>query len=437
MKDTLERLFLDTLDAISLDRVLPGRVRRDGARIAVDDVQIDLSDYDRVMIAAIGKAAYSMAGTLVELLSPWPVTGLAVGPTQHSENIKGIETIRGRHPYPDAGSLRGASALLEKVGTLRERDLLICLLSGGGSSLVECPADRSMTLDDLATVHRLLVTGGANIVDMNVVRKHLSGIKGGRLAAAAAPARQITLYVSDVPIDSPSAVASGPTMPDESTLDDMNAVIERLGIADRLPGSVRRLIDSGRLVETPKPDAAFFGNCSWHCVIDNGKAVEQLRERAERIGWRTDIDLSVDDWPLADAVTHLLGRLRDLAASHPQQTICLVTGGELSCPVLGDGQGGRNSAFVLRAAMEIGGQRVTVLSAGTDGIDGNSPAAGATADGRTLARAKAASLSAVQHERDSDAYGFFHALGDDITTGPTGNNVRDLRLLVHDKSEPG
>lgn len=437
MRKTIERLFLDTLDAISLNRVLPERVRRDGSRLAIDDVQIDLVDYDRVMVAAIGKAAYAMAGTLVELLAPWPVTGLAVGPTQRLASIPGIETIRGRHPYPDDGSLRGANALLEAVGKLGERDLLICLLSGGGSSLVECPIDPSITLDDLVAVNRLLVTGGANIVDINIVRRHLSGIKGGRLAAAAAPARQLTLYVSDVPIESPSAVASGPTMPDESTLDDMSAVIERLGIIDRLPESIRHLIDTGQLAETPKPGASFFGNCSWHCVIDNAIAVEQLRERAERLGWRVEVDLSVDDWPLADAATELLARLGVLAARHPDRTTCVVSGGELSCPVRGDGQGGRNSAFALRAAQMIAGSRIAVLSGGTDGIDGNSPAAGATADGSTMARAETAGLSAPEHERDSDAYAFFHALGDDITTGPTGNNVRDLRLLVHDKSDSG
>lgn len=432
MRKTLERLFLDTLDAIALERVLPARVRITGSRLVIDEWQVDLDDFERIFIAAIGKAAHPMTGAVVELLGGRPVTGIAVGPTAPSDPIPGIETIRAGHPYPDEGSLRGAGALLDALEALGERDLVIYLLSGGGSSLAECPCDPSVTLDDLAAVHRLLVTGGANIVDMNIVRKHLSGIKGGRLAAAAAPARQMTLYVSDVPIDTPSAIASGPTMPDDSTLDDMTAVIERLGIADRLPDSIKKLVDAKGLLETVKPADPLFADCTWHCLLDNGAAIDQLRQRAERLGWLVEIDLSVDDWPLDRAVDALLGRLRVLAEGHGKQTTCVISGGELSCPVLGDGRGGRNQAFVLRAAQAIAGTPFAVLSAGTDGIDGNSPAAGATADGSTIARAEAAGLSASEYEGASDSYTFFHALGDEISTGPTGNNVRDLRILIHE-----
>ena len=280
-------------------------------------------------------------------------------------------------------------------------------------------------------MHRLLVTGGADIVDVNIVRRHLSGIKGGRLAAAAAPARQVTLYVSDVPADQPAAVASGPTMPDASTLQDVAAIIGRLGICDRLPPSVRQLIEENRLPETPKRGDAAFARSSWHCLLDNAVAVELIGKRAEQLGWLVETDVTVDDWPLADAVDALLARLEALAARYPQRTVCLVSGGELSCPVIGDGRGGRNQAFVLRAAQKIADSGIAVLSAGTDGIDGNSPAAGATADGTTMARAEQAGLSATDHERRSDSYAFFRALGDDITTGPTANNVRDLRLLVY------
>ena len=264
---------------------------------------------------------------------------------------------------------------------------------------------------------------------MNTLRKHFSATKGGRLAEAAHPARQVTLYVSDVPPDRPSTIASGPTMPDESTLAECQEILTRLNLLERLPVSIRKLLE-GELPETPKPGSPKFKRSSWHALLSTTDGVEKLAARARAEGWIVEPDLSVDDWPVVPAAEQLLEKLAALRRQHPGRTVALLTGGELSSPVTGEGAGGRNQAFVLACAQRIAGGTVAVLSAGTDGIDGNSPAAGAVADGSTLARAAQHGLESQDFFARSDSYSFFSKLGDAVMTGPTGNNIRDLRLLV-------
>ena len=311
-------------------------------------------------------------------------------------------------------------------------DLFVCLLSGGGSAICEEPLHPDMSLEDLRAFYEVLVTCGANIVEMNIMRKHLSRIKGGRLAQAAAPARQLTLYVSDVPPGEPSTVASGPTMPDESTCEDAYRTAEALGIRSRLPRSVLRRFKDRTLVETPKAGDPAFERSKWFCLLDNLAALDRLETRARGFGWVVERDLSVDDQPVRDAALSLVDRLQALQSACPRRTVAVTTGGELSSPVTGNGMGGRNQAFVLWAARVLAerGIRATVLSAGTDGIDGNSPAAGAIADETTINRAEACGMDAADFDRRSDSYRFFERLGDLIVTGPTGNNVRDIRMLV-------
>lgn len=427
MKAMLEQLFRTTLDDIAIDKVLPQRVLLRGSTLQIESECLELDDFDRIVVAALGKAAGSMTASLAGVLAPRQIGGIVVGPVECQ--VPGIVSIVGEHPYPGAGSARAAAALLELASGVGENDLFICLLSGGGSSLAEMPLDDSVSMSDLNTLHQMLVTCGADIVAMNVVRKHLSAIKGGRLAQAAAPARQLTLYVSDVPPDEPETVASGPTMPDSSTAEDAAAVITRYGLMEKLPASIRTLFGQA-LAETPKPDETSFARSTWHCLLDNAAAVKILRDHAKAQGWVAVSDCTVDDWPLAKAADTLLERLELLLRAHPGQPVCLVSGGELSCPVTGDGSGGRNQAFVLHVAQQIAGANIAVLSAGSDGIDGNSPAAGALADGATIERATGLGLDAATCQRHSDSFHFFQALGDAIMTGVTGNNVRDLRILL-------
>ncbi|MEZ5360959.1 MAG: DUF4147 domain-containing protein [Bryobacterales bacterium] len=373
MKSRLRALFLDTLSELSLDVVMRERIRCDSGVLEVGGERVEIDSYKKVLVAAIGKAAGPMARAFVRAVEPKRVSGVIVSSTETPDPPPYFLTYVGSHPYPDAGSIHAAEVALGMLSDLAEHHLFVCLLSGGGSAIFEKPVDPSISTDDLRDFYRTLVTCGAGIVDMNVLRKHFSAVKGGRLAERAQPARQMTLYVSDVPPGEPSTVASGPTMPDESTVDDCYRLVDKLGIRERLPQSIRRLLDERRVPETPKPGSDAFASSSWHCLLDNQAALEVIERRAREWGWAIETDLSVDDTPVAEAADSLLARLERLKAAHPDKPAAVLTGGELSSPVTGDGRGGRNQAFVLDCVPKIAGRSIAVVSAGTDGIDGNSP----------------------------------------------------------------
>lgn len=430
MKDQLREIFLDTLDELSLERVLQERISCKDGVLEAGETRIELGEYKKILTVAIGKAAGPMAKGFAKLVAPRKVSGVIVAPTETADAPPFFMTYVGGHPYPTEGSVHAADVVEEMLGDLREQYLVVYLLSGGGSAICEKPVSDEISFDDMVDWFRLLVTCGADIVAMNILRKHFSAIKGGRLAAQAHPARQLTLYVSDVPPEQPSTVASGPTMPDESTVADCHTTIENLGIRDRLPAPIRRMLDENRVPETPKAGDTIFANSDWHCLLDNFDAVDAVKRRCEESGWATVVDFSVDDLPVADAADQLLERLRSLKSEAGDRPAAVLTGGELSSPVTGDGVGGRNLAFVLNCVGKIAGQNMAVVSAGTDGVDGNSPAAGAVADGESLKRAQDLGLDPADFYRRSDAYTFFDRLGDALVTGPSGNNVRDVRLLV-------
>ena len=430
MKATLRQLFASTLEKLSLDKVMPRKLASSGGVLPIGEERIELASFRKIIVVAIGKAAFQMAEQTAEILRPHTVSGMIVTSALPSGRLTNFMTYQGGHPYPNERSVWSADVARELLSGLKPDYLVLYLLSGGGSAIFEKPISEEITLKDSREFFRLLVTCGANIVEMNVLRKHFSAVKGGRLAEIAHPARQLTLYVSDVPADQPSTVASGPTMPDKSTVGDCYKIAERLKIRDRLPQSLRVMFDEQRIPETPKPGSEKFVNSSWHCLLGNQDGLDTLVSAALLEGWVVDTDLSVDDWPLEKAVDHLLARLRALRQENPGKTAAILTGGELSCPVTGDGMGGRNQAFVLSCAKRIAGQNIAVISAGTDGIDGNSPAAGAVADGGTIQRARDLGIDAAGFEQRSDSYHFFERLGGLLMTGPTGNNIRDLRALV-------
>jgi hydroxypyruvate reductase len=286
-----------------------------------------------------------------------------------------------------------------------------------------------MTLDDLIATHRALVFSGAPITDINAIRKHLSAVKGGRLAAKAAVAQQVSVLVSDVPDSALDALASGPTMPDPSTTDQCYRVALQYGMLERFPPVVRELFTRHALEETPKPGDPLFHRSRWWPVLSNSTAQKAAAAAAAQAGFAVDIDNSCDDWDYVRAADHLLERLRDRRQSEPR--LCLISGGEVTVEMKEtDGTGGRNQHFALYCAQKIAGQNITVLSAGTDGIDGNSVAAGAVVDGSTLERARAQHLEVEKALARFDSHPLFRALGDALVTGPTGNNLRDLRILL-------
>lgn len=296
--------------------------------------------------------------------------------------------------------------------------------------MFEKPLDPAITLADLVAFNRVLVTSDLPIEQINVLRKHISAVKGGRLAAAAYPARQVTIYISDVPDSTPSMVASGPTLPDESTCAQAYALAEEHKLLARLPPRIRTYFEDCTLQETPKPESSVFSNSAYFCLLSNRDAVDAALKAASDLGFHAETEPGVWDAPYSEVADRALESLEQSRKAQPNSPVCLVMGGEVTCPVTGHGVGGRNLSFVLYAAQKSGGRRQVVLSAATDGRDGNSPSSGAVADGNTVLRARALGLDPSRYLNQSDAYHFFRALGDTIETGYTENNVRDLRLLM-------
>jgi glycerate 2-kinase len=431
LKQLARDIFSRTLAGIDIPAALERRLARTGTLIRTAEGVVDLAGFERIRVAAIGKAGFAMAEGLERVLAPdFSVSGVLSVPAAPPRQLPGFLTFIAGHPVPTEQSVAAARAILEMVAGADERTLLFVLLSGGGSALAEVPLDGDVTLDDLKQLNRVLVTCGAPIDEINAVRKHLSALKGGRLAAAAAPAMKITLGVSDVPPGRESALASGPTLPDPTTVADAQRVVREYKLLEKLPASIRAKFERQTLRETPKPGHPAFARASFELLLGLDDLFHPAHRAAEAAGFTTVCDNSTDDWPLARAGDALLERLEALARQHPGRPVALIADGEISCPVTGDGTGGRNSALVLYLVEKIGGKKIAVLSAGTDGVDGNSPAAGAVADGETLARAQTAGLDPKDYFQRSDAYTFFKTLGDAIETGPTGNNLRDLRILL-------
>jgi glycerate 2-kinase len=427
MRELARELFLGTLRQCSVQAAFQRHVRYESGTLRVCDDLYSLADYERVSVISIGKAAHTMAEALAGELGRG-IGGIIAAPVDPVGQLHGFRYYRGGHPLPNGDSLRAARDMLRLAEHQSERSLMIYLISGGGSAVVELPISEDIGLEDLRETYRALVACGAGIAEINVVRKHLSAIKGGRLAEAAGRAQQVSILISDVPDDALDALASGPTMPDSSTVEQCYEIARRYELAKAFPRSVAALLEERALEETPKPGDAAFVRSRWWPVLSNGKALEIAGERASEAGFRVVVDNACDDWDYARAADYLLARLRELRRDGPR--VCLLSGGEVTVKLQNPGTGGRNQQFALYCAPRIAGERIVVLSAGTDGIDGSSDAAGAVVDGTTQARAAAAGLSVEEALARFDAYPLLHSLGDAVVTGPTGNNVRDLRLLI-------
>lgn len=427
------RALLPDLDpAVALRRA----VRRDGMRLQLPGGEsVDLREVRRVLLVSFGKAARPMAAAMLGLLHGIDVHGVCAPPAPDALELAPLQVRPGGHPVPDAGSLAAAERVLALLGGAGAQDLVLFLVSGGGSAILERPLWPEVSLAELRAFHAALTGCGAPIVAINAVRKHVSSVKGGRLALRAAPARQVTLYVSDVPHDRPEAVASGPTMPDPTTWSTVLELVAEHDLETRLPGSIRALLRearAGRVAETPKPGAAAFARSTWHCLLDERSATTAIAARATARGLRCEADHTTAELGCDQAIDALIARLRALRREHGAP-VALVAGGEVRVKIPPQpGTGGRNQHFALGCALRIAGEPVTVLSAGTDGIDGNSPAAGAVADGTTVERARTLGIDAAGCLARFDSHALFAPLGDAIVTGPTGTNVRDVRILVHD-----
>ncbi len=413
-RDLLLRLFDAAVAAVSPAKCVPPR--------------LPAPPTGRTVVVGAGKAAGAMAKA-VEAHWRGPLSGLVVTRYGHGVPCERIQVAEAAHPVPDAAGREAASRILAAVKSLAADDLVLCLISGGGSALLAAPAE-GLTLEDKQAVNKALLKSGANIAEMNCVRRHLSAIKGGRLAAAAAPARVVTLAISDVPGDDPSVIASGPSVPDPTTFADALAVLAKYGISE--PHAALEHLRAGK-DETPKPGDPRFARNE---VVILATAQDALRAAAD-----TARAAGVAPVILGDSIE---GEARDVAAVHAgiarqvarfgglaEPPCVLLSGGETTVTVRGNGRGGRNAEFLLALAVALESHPgISAIAADTDGIDGSEDNAGASLAPDTLARAGAKHVNAKARLADNDGHGFFGALGDLIVTGPTRTNVNDFRAIL-------
>ena len=427
MRNMARQIFLRALSETTVEKAFQRHLHYERGVLRVGEDLFNLPDYSRIVVISIGKAGHTMAAALCQRVGD-TLEGIVASPAEPFSQVRGFRYFEGGHPTPNSESLRAGDAILRTLHAQTAQSLVIFLLSGGGSSVVEKPIDDQISLPDLIETYKVLVTSSAPIAEINAVRKHLSAVKGGRMAQAAYPAQQVSILVSDVPETALDALASGPTMPDTSTVETCQTIVAEHGLLPRLPGSVRELFEQQALSETPKAGDLAFQRSRWWPVLSNSGVVANAADEARRLGFHVEVDNGCDDWDFERAAEYLLNRVRELRTRYARA--CLISGGEVTVEVMNGGIGGRNQQLTLAVAKRICGENLTVLSAGTDGIDGNSPAAGAIADGTTSERAERRSLDLEAALENFNAYPLFESLGDAIVTVATGNNLRDLRILL-------
>lgn len=427
-------IFEQSLSTIAVEAVVKKHLNINGNDLYLGDACCDLANFSRIVVIAIGKASLPMARAAESILGNRLTNGLAVTNEIVSAGPERFRVIVGGHPLPNAGSIEAAETALEILrATDSPETLVLFLISGGGSALFEKPIDPRLSLDDLREINRVLVGCGAVIGEMNVVRRFLSSVKGGRLAEAAPQSRQVSLYISDVNSDDLTTVSSGPTLPGTATRDDFNRIVEQYDLLNQFPSHIAQIIASGTLPDLPHFNSELAKLRTHQLLLDNRQALDEAKRIAESLNCVVEVATDLVEGDVDEMAYIHIDRVIQLSKNHPGRVVCLLSGGEVICPVRGNGQGGRNQEFVLRAAMKLSRQsqkKIVVLSAGTDGIDGHSPAAGAIADNETINRASASGLSPEDFLQRSDSFNFFRALNDSLMTGPTGNNVRDLRIFL-------
>jgi hydroxypyruvate reductase len=435
LRQDARHIFAAGVAAVDPVTAVQRAVIRQDETLLVSGVSYDLRQYTHVYVVGGGKAGATMAQGLEMVLGTWLSSGAVIVKYGHLAPVSRVALYEAGHPIPDAAGMRGAEAIMRLAHQASTDDLVFCLLSGGGSALLPAPGT-GISLAEKQQVTSLLLECGASIDEINVIRKHISRLKGGQLARLVAPATLITLVLSDVVGDRLDAIASGPTVPDPSTYQDCLDIVARYNLLERLPVSVVTHLQRGQAggcSDTPKAGDAAFARGQTVVIASNRLALQAAYNTARALGYKTLI--------LSSSIQ---GETRDIARMHAaiarevrqsgaplDPPACVISGGETTVTVRGNGKGGRNQEFALAAALDIADlERVVVLSGGTDGTDGPTDATGAVADGQTRARAKALGLDPEQFLRRNDSYHFFAALDDLLHTGPTGTNVMDIHLLL-------
>ncbi|HTJ29490.1 MAG TPA: DUF4147 domain-containing protein [Acidobacteriaceae bacterium] len=449
LRETAESIFRHSLAECTVKRAFARSVAvsegEEGRRLLIRGAApIELGRVKHIRVVAAGKASATMLDALLSYLELRPhqdLKGILIGDERPADLPLGFEFFQGGHPLPNEASFAGARAVLEMLRGMREAKsvaaemLCLFLISGGASAMMELPLDPAISLADMVSFHRELVHSGASIAEINCVRKHFSAVKGGRLGLAADGIENLSLFVSDVPAGHLDALASGPTIPDTSTVEQCRETLVRYDLLRRFPASVRRFFERADIPESPKP-GEFVARAVTLLACDD--LAEVARVRAEELGFHAVVDNSCDDWDYRAAAEYLVDRLRQLRAAHPR--VCLISSGEVTVTLpaadnKGEpfcGTGGRNQHLSLYAAtlLDPSDGSTVILSAGSDGVDGNSPAAGGVVDVQTLSSGEQMRAAAREALRDFDSHTFLKRRGGSIVTGATGNNLRDLRILL-------
>lgn len=433
-KDALD-IFRAGVQAVEPSAAVKRYCRREGNRLLVDQEVYDLGEFKRIYVIGAGKAGAPMAQAVEEILGDRISGGIINVKYGHLAELSRVKAIEAGHPVPDEAGLEGTRAILDLASRAEEKDLILCLISGGGSALLPLPAE-GLSLQDKQDTTKVLLACGATIHEINSVRKHISMVKGGGLARAAYPATLISLILSDVVGDDLDVIASGPTVPDSSSFQGCVTIFDKYGIREKVPETVLAHIQKGiegKVPETPKPADPVFTRTQGVIVGSNLACMEAAEKKAHSLGYHTLMLSTMIEGETREVACVHAGIAKEvLKSGHPlSPPACVLSGGETTVTITGRGLGGRNQEFVLASAMGLSGwERIVVLSAGTDGTDGPTDAAGAVADSQTIQRAEALGLNPVDFLFNNDAYHFFEKLEDLVKTGPTNTNVMDLRIML-------
>lgn len=435
MREHAHLLFGEAIRAVDAEQCVRRFVSLDGDILHIGEQTYNLGNFDRVLVVGMGKASPQMGVALEDILGDRIAGGIINTKYEHSEPLKYIEIVECGHPVPDEPGVAGTNQILALLEEATDKTLVLCVISGGGSALTPAPVD-GVTLVDKQETTRLLLSCGANIVELNAIRKHLSRIKGGGMARAAFPATVVALMLSDVIGDPMDVIASGPTVPDTSTFQTCIDILNKYDLLEQVPASVKTRLEAGvagDIEDTPKPGDEALSKVQNLVVGSNGLAVSAAAEKAKALGYNTLV-LSTRVEGEAKEVAYVYAGIAKeiLASGNPiPAPACVISGGETTVLVQGEGKGGRNQELALSAGIQLSGwDNVVLLSGGTDGTDGPTDAAGALVDGQTISRANDQGISALAHLKNNDAYHFFKPLGDLIITGATGTNVADVAFVM-------
>lgn len=404
-------------------------------RLDIQGKVYDLSAYENIFIIGMGKASAAMAKAIEDLLGNRIKGGIVNVKYGHTVPLKVVRANEAGHPVPDQAGLEGTNQILQLLKQTGEKDLVFCVISGGGSALLPCPAE-GITLNDKQRLTKALLDCGATIHEINSLRKQISKVKGGRLARLVYPSTLISLILSDVIGDNLDSIASGPTVPDKTTFADCLNILEKHKIHGEIPSSILEYVEKGfrgEVRETPKADDPVFARTQNVIIGSNEQALRAAKEKADELGYNSLILSSFIEGETTEvAKVHAAIAREILSTGNPVgRPACVVSGGETTVKIKGSGLGGRNQEFALAAAISIDGlERVLILSAGTDGTDGLTEAAGAIADGSTIRRSEELGMIAEKYLRENNSYNFFKPLKDLVITGPTNTNVMDLRIIM-------